>query len=130
MFGQEANELSISVRSLAELMEYLMHKVRILRALYHKLLPQGLISQDPIHHRCICRWWMGTAPDTLQVWGYGMDRLPRQQYTKEFREQAVHLVIEQERTTSQARLQLSQRSREVQASTPRHYLWGCSDSTG
>jgi len=61
MFSQEPRELSIPVRSLSELMEHLVHKVLILRASCHQLLPQGLISQDPIHHRRI-RWHrMGTG---------------------------------------------------------------------
>ena len=36
-----------------------------------------------------------------------MERLPRQQYTKEFREQAVRLVLEQELTTPEAARRLA-----------------------
>ncbi|MEK6715560.1 MAG: hypothetical protein AABY43_05910 [Candidatus Omnitrophota bacterium] len=61
MFGKESSERSIPVRSLSELMEHLVHKVLILRASCHQLLPQGLISQDPIHHRRIRRHRMGTG---------------------------------------------------------------------
>ena len=49
MFGEEPSELSIPVRSLSELMEHLVHKVLILRAPCHKLLPQCLITENPIH---------------------------------------------------------------------------------
>ena len=36
-----------------------------------------------------------------------MERVPRQQYTKEFREQAVQLVLEQELTTPEAARRLA-----------------------
>jgi len=61
MFGQEPSQFPISIRSLSELMEHPMHKVRILRSSCHKLLPQDLIDQDPIHHRRISRHRMGTT---------------------------------------------------------------------
>jgi hypothetical protein len=64
MFSQEASELSIPARSLSELMEHLVHKVLILRASCHKLLSQSLISQDPIHHRRIHRYRMGTGRES------------------------------------------------------------------
>jgi hypothetical protein len=64
VFSQEASERSIPVRSLSELMEHLVHKVLILRAPCHQLLPQGLISQDPIHHRRIRRHRMGTGRES------------------------------------------------------------------
>jgi hypothetical protein len=61
MFGKESSERSIPVRSLSELMEHFMYKVLILRDPYHKLFSQGLISQDPIHHRRLRRHRMGTG---------------------------------------------------------------------
>jgi len=64
MFGQEPSKLSIPVRSLSELMEHLVHKVLILRAPCHQLLPQGVISQDPIHHRRIRRHRMRTGRES------------------------------------------------------------------
>src|SRR5579885_322258 len=64
MLGQEPSELSIPVRSLSQLMEHLVHKVLILCAPCHKLLPQGLISQNPIHHRRIRRHCMGTGRES------------------------------------------------------------------
>ena len=36
-----------------------------------------------------------------------MERLPRQKYTKEFREQAVRLVLEQDLTTPEAARRLA-----------------------
>jgi hypothetical protein len=64
MFSQEPSQLPIPVGFLSELMEHLVHKVLILRAPCHKLLPQGLISQDPIHHRRIRRHRMGTGRES------------------------------------------------------------------
>lgn len=61
MFSQEPSELPIPIRSLSELMEHLVHKVLVLRAPCHQLLPQRLISQDPFHHRRIRRHRTGTG---------------------------------------------------------------------
>ena len=46
------------------------------------------------------------------VWRCGMDRLPRQKYTKEFREQAVQVVREQKLTIPEAakRLAMSEKT--------------------
>jgi hypothetical protein len=67
MFREEASEVSISIWSLADLMEHLMHKMRILCAPCHKLLPRSLITQHPIHHRCI-NWYRSM--------GAGRERYP------------------------------------------------------
>ena len=42
-----------------------------------------------------------------EVWRCAMERVPRQKYTKEFREQAVQLVQKQERTIPEAARRLA-----------------------
>lgn len=43
-----------------------------------------------------------------------MERVPRQQYTREFREQAVQLVLEQQVTIPEAARRLAMLSRTVE----------------
>jgi transposase-like protein len=41
------------------------------------------------------------------MWRCGLERVPQQKYTKEFREQAVELVLEQELTIPEAAIRLA-----------------------
>ena len=58
----------------------------------------------------------------LEVWRFAVERLPRQQYTKEFREEAVRLVLEQKLTTPEAarRLAMSAKTLENWVFRARH----------
>ena len=56
---------------------------------------------------CITSYVSGACVGVVEVWRCVMERLPRQKYTKEFREEAVRLVLEQKLTTPEAARRLA-----------------------